>query len=79
MLAVVWFGCKKPGTETPEPPLPPIDTTGTHPVPGKLPEKNVSCNIQGQILNENGNPVSGVTVNAAGATAVTDRYGFFPV
>lgn len=77
LLSLAWLGCKKPGTEKPSPPVPPVDTTVTHPVPGKLPEKNISCNIQGQVLNENGQPFSGVTIDAGGATAVTDRYGFF--
>jgi len=70
--------CKKNSSGVDNQTTTPTPTQTSNPTgSGKLPQKNVICSIQGQILDSIGQPVAGASVSAGGASVQSDDYGFF--
>jgi len=67
VLSVLCFQCQKE-----------IKYSGVDPIT-PTPSGNQKTTVQGNILDENGQPLSGVTVRAGNQTATTDSRGYFRV
>lgn len=64
----------------PQPNPEPPDTLVTEPPPPVVPPDNyVLSSVHGEITDENGGPIQGVTVHVSNATAMTNEYGIFRI
>lgn len=69
-LSLLFSACQ-PDLENPNPSGP---TNPTNPVNDNI---MVTAGIRGMVINENGQPMSGITVTSSTYTTTTDRYGMF--
>ncbi|HLK27980.1 MAG TPA: hypothetical protein VKT28_05325 [Puia sp.] len=72
ILSLLFYTCKKTDVKTvpPNNPQPPVLPTGSSPI---------TSSVQGNVFNEGGQPVSGVTITVGSKTAITDLRGYFRI